>query len=282
MWTKWQSGPVSGNGATGYLKGNCWNGDISVYPGENLPDLSRKIYSIYYHPHKYNSTEVFSLVDDNSRPILNDKKVKFKKNLVGGKKESKKWIILITLFSFAMSAFFLAVSELIFQNASNLIAFITVFIIVFIGIVFDIIGIAVTAADEAPFHAMASRKYFGAKRSLKLIRNANKVSSFCNDVVGDICGIISGTAGALIVMRIAQSKGAMESALYGLIVSGTIAAVTVGGKAMGKTVAISNSNYIAYKVGIVLQFICSKIELLKIKKEKRNRKRGNKTGNDFE
>jgi hypothetical protein len=204
-------------------------------------------------------------VDDNSKPnandkkVLNDRKVKFRKNLVGEKKKNKKWIILIMLFSFVMSVFFLAVSELIFQNASNFVAFIIVFIIVLIGIVFDIIGIAITAADETPFHAMASRKYFGVKRSLKLIRNANKVSSFCNDVVGDICGIISGTAGALIVVRIAQGKSVMQSVLYGLVVSGTIAAVTVGGKAMGKTIAISNSNYIAYRVGVVLEFIYSKI-----------------------
>lgn len=214
-----------------------------------------------------------SKVDDNSKPsgndkkalndrkILNDRKVKFKKNLVGRKEKNKKWIILITLISFTMSVFFLAVSELIFQSASNFIAFVTVFIIIIIGIIFDIIGIAITAADETPFHAMASRKYFGAKRTLKLIRNANKVSSICNDVVGDICGIISGTAGALIVVRLAQDKGVIQSVLYGLAVSGVIAAITVGGKAMGKTVAISNSNNIAYRVGVVLEFIYSKIGL---------------------
>ncbi|NSW91359.1 MAG: Mg2+ and Co2+ transporter CorB [Firmicutes bacterium] len=221
-------------------------------------------------------------MDDNSKPPSNEKKVKFKKNLVGGKKENKKWIVFITLLSFVMSVFFLLVSELMLQNTSNMAAFIIVFVIVLIGIVFDIIGIAVTAADEAPFHAMASRKYFGAKRSIKLIRNANKVSSFCNDVVGDICGIISGTAGALIVIRITQSKGTLESTLYGLVVSGTIAAVTVGGKAMGKTVAISNSNYIAYKVGVVLQFISSKIDLFNIKKLRKSWKRGNKTDDDLE
>ena len=61
-----------------------------------------------------------------------------------------------------------------------------------LGIVFDIIGVAVTAADERPFHSMAAHKTPGAREALGLIRRANKVSSFCNDVVGDICGIISG------------------------------------------------------------------------------------------
>ncbi len=218
----------------------------------------------------------------NGMKLLNERKVRFKKNLVGEKEKNKKWIILITLISFLMSVFFLAVSELILQSASSFIAFVTVFVIILIGIVFDIIGIAITAADEAPFHAMASRKYFGARRTLKLIRNANKVSSFCNDVVGDICGIISGTAGALIVVRISQAKSMMESLLYGLLVSGIIAAITVGGKAMGKTIAISNSNYIAYRVGVVLEFVNSKIKIELSKDQNRNnnnkKKRGNKTG----
>jgi len=223
-------------------------------------------------------------VDDDSKSNVNFKKIKFKKNLVGDKREDKKWIIMITLFSFAASAFFLAISELIFQNASNIFAFIIVFIIIAIGIIFDIIGVAVTAADETPFHAMASRKYYGAKRSIRLIRNANKVSNFCNDVVGDICGIISGTAGALIVMRMTEGKSSLESVLFGLLASGTIAAITVGGKAIGKTVAIENSNYIVYKTGVVLQFICGKMELSRLRKEKnekQNTKRGNKTGDNI-
>ena len=222
-------------------------------------------------------------MDENFKHPTDQKRIRFKKNLIGGKKENKKkWIIFITTLSFLMSVFFLFISELILENASSFVAFITVFIIIITGIVFDIIGIAVTAADEAPFHALASRKYFGAKRSIRLIRNANKVSSFCNDVVGDICGVISGTAGALIAIRMTMEKTALESTLYGLIMSGIIAAVTVGGKAMGKTVAISNSNYIVYNVGTVLQFISNKAVMINIKKYIKNWKRGNKTDNNVE
>lgn len=36
---------------------------------------------------------------------------------------------------------------------------IVVLIIVFIGIFFDMLGIAATAADETPFHAMAAKRY---------------------------------------------------------------------------------------------------------------------------
>jgi CBS domain containing-hemolysin-like protein len=146
-----------------------------------------------------------------------------------------------------------------------------VFVIVFTGIIFDIIGIAVTAADETPFHAMASRKYYGAGQAIKLIRNANKVSSFCNDVVGDICGIISGAAGALIVVRVSQGLRAAEAILIGLSVSGMIASLTIGGKAIGKSIAIEKSNYITYNVSVVIQFLCrrKKFEV----KNSRNKKR---------
>ncbi len=106
---------------------------------------------------------------------------------------------------------------------------------------------------------MASRKYYGAKQSIKLIRNANKVSSFCNDVVGDICAVISGTAIAVIILRISYSMDASQTAVLGLIASGFVAALTIGGKALGKTIAIQNSNYIVYRVGVVLQLFTGRV-----------------------
>jgi hypothetical protein len=78
------------------------------------------------------------------------------------------------------------------------------FFIILVGIVFDIVGIAATAAQEAPFHARASRRLLGAKKSIWIVRNADKVASFCNDVVGDICGTVSGAVGASIVFSLAK------------------------------------------------------------------------------
>lgn len=198
--------------------------------------------------------EIF-LVDDKYKRLSEDKKAKFKKNMLGAKKDNKRWIISIVLISFVLSVFFLFISNMILEDVNNVIAIFVVLFIVLVGIISDIIGIAVTAADEAPFHAMASRKYYGSKKSIKLIRNADKVSSFCNDVVGDICGIISGTASAMLVVSLTLEKSPVEKLIYGLLTSGVIAAITVGGKAAGKTLAISNSNYIVYKVGVTLQFI---------------------------
>ena len=208
-------------------------------------------------------------MDDNFKHPFDEQKVRFRKNLIGSKSENTRWIIIITLLSFFFSASLLFVSSKLLENINNIIAIFVVMVIIFIGIIFDVIGISVAAADEAPFHAMASRKYYGARQAIKLIRNANKVSSFCNDVVGDICGVISGTAGAMLVIRATRESAPFEAIMAGLVVSGTIAALTVGGKAVGKTVAIQKSNYIVYRVSVILQFIVGRINL---RRQKNGRK----------
>jgi len=180
----------------------------------------------------------------------NGKKVHFRLNLIGSK--NYKWVISVTLMSFLISASFSILSSNLLERLHSSLAFLVVLIIILFGIIFDIIGIAVTSAEEAPFHAMASRKYYGAKQAILLIRNANKVSSICNDVIGDISGVISGTASALIVLNITVGEGALITSAISVLVTGLVAALTIGGKAIGKTIAIENSNYIIYRVGMVL------------------------------
>lgn len=221
-------------------------------------------------------------MDDSYKHPAADKKIKFKSNHINSKGNSKsentKWIISITISSFIVSAVMQFVSSGVLEGVGSLTAIPVVLIIIFIGILFDMIGVAVTAADEVPFHAMASRKVYGAKQAIKLIRNANKVSSICNDVVGDICGVISGVASASIVMRIAADSTLAESTIAGIAVSGLVAALTVGGKAIGKIFALGSSNYIVYKVSVVLQFISEKYAFLHGKSNCRN-KNGNKKSN---
>ncbi|HEX3028258.1 MAG TPA: CNNM domain-containing protein [Clostridia bacterium] len=198
----------------------------------------------------------------------NEKKVHFRFNLLDSGKETKRWIIVITLISFVLSAFLNFVTSLL-QDISVFISSSVVLIIIVINIIFDIIGTAVTAADEAPFHAMASRKLYGARQSIRLIRNADKVSNFCNDVVGDICGVISGAAGTYIIIKIVDMVGALntESTIIGLAVTGLIASLTVGGKATGKSIAIKNSNYIVYKVSVLIHFLRARFSFMKVKRK---------------
>lgn len=193
-------------------------------------------------------------MDGRYKHPVDEKKVKFKQSPVSGSKKSNTiWTLTITVVSFFISTILTIASSNVLKEADIITAFLVIFLIILVNIIFDIIGTAVTAADETPFHAMASRKLYAAKQSIKLIRNADKVSNVCNDVVGDICGIISGAAGAYIVIRIVGDKEALT--LTELVVTGLITAFTVGGKALGKTIAISNSNYIIYKVSVILKFI---------------------------
>ena len=104
---------------------------------------------------------------------------------------------------------------------------------------------------------MAAHRTPGAKEALGLIRRASKVSSFCNDVVGDICGIISGSTAAVIVVRL-QSAFSLRSALISLAVTALVSGLTIGGKAMGKAFAIDKSTAVLQLVGRVLHLFSGK------------------------
>ena len=113
------------------------------------------------------------------------------------------------------------------------------------------IGVSVTASDESVFNSMASKKLRGAKLAVKFKKNADKVSSFCNDVVGDICGIVSGSAGAVIALRLSQILN-VDVLLVTLLVTGIISALTIGGKALVKSRAIKRSDKILYRFALLL------------------------------
>ncbi len=211
-------------------------------------------------------------MNEGSKRSAEDKKVKFKQNGASTRKKNVIWILVITIVSFFSSAVLSWAASDVLKVVDIFTAFLVIFFIVLVNIVADTVGTAVTAADETPFHAMASRKLYGAKKAIRLIRNADKVSNVCNDVIGDICGVISGAAGAYIIIRIIGDRS--EITLIELVITGLIAAFTVGGKALGKIIAIGNSNYIVYRVGVIAQFLTVRSGK---KQEKRTKKSdGNK------
>lgn len=180
---------------------------------------------------------------------LSNESIPVKKG-TGIEKKHILWGLFVTIASFILSIFILFASTSIFKSIIPSFAFLVVSGIILVGIVFDVIGISVTAADETPFHSMASKKLKGAKQSILLLRNAPKVSSFCNDVVGDICSVVSGAAGTAIVYKVFANS--TNISFYEVILGAIIAAFTVGGKAFAKNIGINNANYIVYKVGRVL------------------------------
>ena len=157
-----------------------------------------------------------------------------------------KWVLFIVGISFTLSIIMSLISQAIIPHLNILLGILVTLIFVFIGILFDIIGVSVTSADENVFHSMSSRKVFGANRAVNFKKNSEKVSSFCCDVVGDICGIISGACGGTIALLISNSFN-YSLILVGLLVTATIASLTIGGKAIGKSIAINNSNIILFR-----------------------------------
>ena len=151
------------------------------------------------------------------------------------------WVIKVTLLTFFTTGVFTFLSDTTVSGSSLLVASCIVLFLILISIVFDIVGVAVTSCNVATLTAVSKRGVKGAKLALTLVRNANKVSSICSDVIGDICGIVCGSCGAVIVLKLlAHTSSDLEFALT-ILVSSLVAGLTVGGKAFGKRFAITYS-----------------------------------------
>ncbi len=171
------------------------------------------------------------------------------------KKSNRNWIISVFFIAVLLSSTISFLSSSIMEDAELVEAFIVLLVIVFLGILFDIIGVAVMSANEKPFHSMAAKKVPGAAEALKLLRNAEKVSNFCNDVIGDICGVVSGSASAVIAVKaLTQVK---SDTISQLIMSALVAGVTISGKACGKNIATSKSTSIVHIVSKMIYYIKS-------------------------
>ena len=160
-----------------------------------------------------------------------------------------KWVISIFSVTILVSGTISLVSDIVMEESSIGVAFLILFLIILVGIVFDIIGMAVATADEKPFHSMAARKVPGAQESIRLLRNAERVSSICNDVVGDICGVVSGSASATIAIQVINHFDFTWPQIVSLAMSSLAAGLTVGGKAVGKTFAVNSCTEIVHGVG---------------------------------
>ena len=162
-----------------------------------------------------------------------------------------KWFIQVFITTFILSICFSYISTNGVSNLNLVASIIIMIAVIAVGILFDIIGVAVTVANEHEFHAKATKKVDGAKTSIKLIKNAAKVANICADVIGDVCGVLSGAISAMIAAKIAEKTGADLQ----YIISAIVASLTVGGKAIGKEIANKNSTPIVHFVGTMLSKI---------------------------
>lgn len=167
-------------------------------------------------------------------------------------KKPKSWVVIIAITTFLLSLFFSYISNTAIIGLDIIPGIIVLLIVIAIGVLFDLIGVAVTVAKEEEFHAMASKKVKGAKTAIKLIRNSPKVSNFCADVIGDIAGVLSGAISAIIALKLTENYG-MNSA-FQFIVSALVASLTVSGKALTKEFAKKNANKILTLIIKVINF----------------------------
>ena len=189
----------------------------------------------------------------------NDEKEELKNLLVQNRRKEKvkkekvnvKWIVQIALISFTISFGLSFVSEIAIPNLSVLWGILLTLAFVFVGILFDIVGVAVTGADEKVFHSMNSRQVKGSKVAVLFKKNADKVSSFCCDVIGDICGIVSGASASAVSVGLAVTFN-WNLLLVSLTVAAIVASLTIGGKACGKSFAINKSDVILYEFAKII------------------------------
>lgn len=167
------------------------------------------------------------------------------------------WITTIFGTTIGISAAMSFFSNEILSGGGLILSFAVLLVIILIGILFDIIGVSVTAAEEKPFHSMAAKKVPEAREALKMLRRAERVSSFCNDVVGDICGVISGSAAAVIAAKAITGMSPVLGSVVQLLLSAVVAGLTVGGKAFGKSIAMNNSTAIIHAAAKVMYLVKS-------------------------
>ena len=169
------------------------------------------------------------------------------------------WPIKILILALVFSLCFSLISEVALSNTSIVVAIIVILVFVALGIYFDVLGLAVASANIRHFTAMAARKVKGSKQAIILIKNADKVSSVCNDVFGDVCGILAGAAGASIIAKIVlESDKSFLSILIPSLVSAVIAGLTIFGKAIFKRYARNNANQITLRLAKFLNFFTRK------------------------
>ena len=181
------------------------------------------------------------------KPIIAVKKNKTKLS------DGTKWTIKITVVTFALSLLVSFITEILSSKSNVVVSLLMLTLLVLISIVFDTIGVAATSCDVASLFLAANMNVKGATEALKLVKNAEKVSNICADVIGDMCGIISGACSAAIVIMFAANNP--NDYLFNILTSSIVAAITVGGKAFFKKIAIKKSKEVMLFAGKILSII---------------------------
>jgi len=191
-----------------------------------------------------------NLVENQMIRVLSNKKDKPKRNV--------KWLIEVFVISLGLSILFALISELMLAHSSLGLALILIFLLMIANVFFDIIAMAVTACSIKPFLELSKKNQKGADVAIKMVKNADKVSCICGDVVGDICGILCGAGGVTITAILLTCFPGVNSLILSLLLNSVIASITITAKAIGKSYALNHSTQIVMFVAKKLIFLSKK------------------------
>lgn len=165
-----------------------------------------------------------------------------------------RWIFAIAVWTFLIAIVVGFIAQYLLNVIYSMaVSFVILLLVIILGILFDLVGTAAAAAEIGPLNAKAARKVAGARRGVYLVKNAERVANFCNDVAGDISGILSGTLAAIIVIRLVVSLPHDQADFYlSILLTALVAAITVGGKAWGKIIAINHSTEVMLLAGLLI------------------------------
>ncbi len=183
------------------------------------------------------------------------------------KKNNIGWSVKTFVLSISLSIIFSMLSQSLFPKLSIFLSIFIIFFFIFVSVIFDMIGMAVTSINKTKLLKFEGEP--GYKTALKLCEHTEKVASFCGDVIGDICGILSGAGGVSLVL----SMNIHDSNVYFLEtchVSSIIAGLTIFGKAIMKGYSVEHCDKVVMKTGQIMETSPLKF-LKKFTKNKKNK-----------
>lgn len=160
-----------------------------------------------------------------------------------------KWLLQIFTISLLLSVVFTLLSQVILNHSNLVLSICLIAVLIFISVIADIIGVAVTACSVKPLLDLVESKKRGARFALSIVKKADKTSSICSDVIGDICSILSGAGGVSITIQILSMCPSVSNFVLSLFINALLASLSILGKAVGKTYALSNPLKIVLNVG---------------------------------
>ena len=183
-------------------------------------------------------------------------------------KHSTKWAFKVLLLSVSLSIIFSLLSQSIMPTLPSFLSIFVIIFFIFVSVVFDVIAVAFTTIKKEDLEEYKKQK--GYETAKKLCDHSDKISSFGGDVIGDICGILSGAGGVSLVFNM-QIQDENLNLLVTCLISSLIAGLTIFCKAIMKSYAMQNCAKIALKTAVYLESYSFKTKKNK-KQENENEK----------